>query len=137
MGVKGAVRSKLLQRRDASSTRPSLGAGVVLISPGRRSSDGSAHDRAVHVRRAGRGVVRPPPRGHVVACVAFEDVLFRFNNFSSFVFHAQAVSGLGRGVCIISVFAPSLCRAGAVASLLVPPHILCLQYSKEACVCCF
>ena len=57
----------------------------------------------------------------IVACVALEDVLFKFRNFSSFVFHAQAVSGLGRGVCLIAVFALSLGRAAAVASLLVPP----------------
>ena len=56
----------------------------------------------------------------IVSCVALEDVLFKLKNFSSFVFHAQTVSGLERGVCIISMFALSLCRAAAVASLLAP-----------------
>tara|TARA_B100001109_G_scaffold105616_1_gene86209 strand:+ start:738 stop:1490 length:753 start_codon:yes stop_codon:yes gene_type:complete len=56
----------------------------------------------------------------IVACVALEDVMFKFKNFSSFVFHAQAVSGLGRGMCMIAVFALTLCRAAAVASLLAP-----------------
>ncbi len=57
---------------------------------------------------------------NIVACVALEDVMFKFHNFSSFVFHAQTVSGLGRGVCIIAVCVLSLCRAVAVASLLAP-----------------
>ena len=57
---------------------------------------------------------------NIIACVALEDVLFKFNNLYSFVFHAQAVSGLGRGICIIAVVGLSLCRAAAVASLLVP-----------------
>lgn len=56
----------------------------------------------------------------LVAAVALEDVLFKLNNFSAFVFHAQTVTGLGRGVCIASVLVLSLCRAAAAASLLAP-----------------